>query len=98
MLLGRLTGWEVEYSIRTAEVKDQFPSLPNHYCVDLALPELKIAVEVDGASHRTKKWKFLDKRKTEVLNALGWIVLRFWNEEVETDINMVMTKIASCTN
>ena len=30
-------------------------------------------------THNTQKWKFLDKRKTAVLKALGWSVLRFSN-------------------
>ena len=80
-----MTGWPMEHVIIVTPVKHLFKSLPNHYKVDLAIPEKKIAIEVDGSSHKTKKWKFLDKRKTEVLNSLGWKVLRFWNEEVDKD-------------
>ena len=58
--------------------------------------KLKISVEVDGKSHKLKKWKFLDKRKTEVLNSLGWKVLRFWNEEVMTNPQICLQKIQEC--
>jgi very-short-patch-repair endonuclease len=74
-------------------LKEQFPSLPNHYKVDIAIPDLKIAIEVDGNSHKTPKWKFLDKRKTAIVNVLGWSVLRFWNEQILNDLPSVMTEV-----
>lgn len=72
----------MEYVIETRPVKNQFPSLPNHYKVDIANPSVKLAIEVDGQSHKTKKWKFLDQRKTGILEVLEWKVLRFSNQEV----------------
>ena len=77
----------MEYAIPTLKAKGHFPSLPTAYKVDLAIPEVKLAIEVDGKTHKTKKWKFLDQRKTEILNFLGWTVLRFWNKEVDQDLN-----------
>jgi very-short-patch-repair endonuclease len=88
-------GWEMETAIPTALVKDQFPSLPPAYKVDVANEELKIAVEVDGRTHTSRKWKFLDKRKTSVLNALGWDVLRFTNKQVDTQLEEVVSYILS---
>jgi very-short-patch-repair endonuclease len=61
--------------------------------VDLASPEHQLAIEVDGHSHTLKKWKFLDARKTSVLNALGWKVLRFWNQQVLDDLDGVVVSI-----
>ena len=58
---------------------------------------MKIAVEVDGSSHRTKKWRFLDARKTEVLEALGWRVLRFTNEDVLTNLGSITSKLKEIT-
>jgi hypothetical protein len=80
------TGLPMEHSIATSAAKGVFQSLPNHYKVDLADPVRMLAIEVDGRTHQTKKWKFLDKRKTEVLNFLGWSVLRFTNEEVTKNL------------
>jgi len=93
LMLSKMLNLPVEYPIKTKDVKHLFPSLPNCYKVDLAIPELKIAIEVDGQTHKLKKWKYLDKRKTEVLNALGWSVLRFWNQEVLTETQAVLDKI-----
>lgn len=87
----------VEYPIPTGPVKDQFKSLPNCYKVDVADPSQKLAIEIDGHSHNTKKWKYLDKRKTEVLNALGWSVLRFSNQRVDSDLQAVLEEIRKFT-
>jgi very-short-patch-repair endonuclease len=86
-------GWEMELPILTEKVKTNFKSLPPSYKVDIGNQKLKISIEIDGKSHKLKKWKFLDKRKTEVLNSLGWKVLRFWNEEVTTNPQMCIQKI-----
>lgn len=87
----------MEYPIPTGPVKDLFKSLPPCYKVDIADPTRKLAIEIDGPSHQTKKWKFLDKRKTEVLNALGWSVLRFSNQRVDTDLLSVLEEIREFT-
>ena len=77
----------MEFVIPTAQAKEHFQSLPPAYKVDLGIPAVKLAIEVDGRTHTSRKWKFLDRRKTAVLNFLGWTVLRFWNKEVDQDLN-----------
>jgi hypothetical protein len=95
--LAAATGFPVEFSILTTPVKGSFPSLPHAYKVDLAIPEIRLAIEVDGKTHLSKKWRFLDARKTAVLRALGWRVLRFWNQEVDRNMLEVLKTIQSCT-
>lgn len=92
-LLAEALSLPMEFVIETAGVKDRFESLPHCYKVDLASPKHKLAIEVDGNSHKTKLWKFLDARKTAVLNALGWKVLRFWNQEVMDNPARVIASI-----
>lgn len=70
-------------------------SLPTHYDVDLAVMDVKLAIEIDGSSHLSRLWKYLDRRKTEVLAQLGWSVLRFKNREVLADLSGVLEKITS---
>jgi hypothetical protein len=96
-LLARRLGLPMEYVILTAPVRGQFPSLPKHYKVDLADPARMLAIEVDGNSHNTRKWRFLDRRKTEILNALGWSVLRFSNQRVVQNTDEVVEQIQSFT-
>lgn len=92
-ILADALGLPMEFAITTAQVKTKFESLPNCYKVDLASPEHMLAIEVDGLTHKTKKWRFLDARKTAVLNALEWRVLRFWNQEVLEDTHRVVATI-----
>lgn len=90
---GESTGFADGICHPTAPVKDSFKSLPPCYKVDIADPARMLAIEVDGRTHGTKKWQFLDKRKTDVLNALGWSVLRFSNERVDSDLEAVLREI-----
>jgi hypothetical protein len=83
IILHELSGLPMEYPISLKIARGHFPCVPKCYKVDLAHPETKLSIEVDGKSHNSKKWKFLDKRKTEILNFLGWKVLRFTNQEVD---------------
>jgi hypothetical protein len=96
--LSEALGWPTEYPIETATVADRFDSLPHAYKVDIANPDLKLAIEVDGNSHRSRKWRFLDRRKEEVLAALGWTVLRFPNELVLGDLDLVVKEVTDFMN
>ncbi len=87
----------MEYAVATAAVKKAFSILPNAYKVDIANPALRLAIEVDGRTHRQPKWTYLDRRKTAVLSALGWSVLRFTNEEVMTELQACVEKVNLCT-
>lgn len=57
------------------------PGYPTCYKVDLGCARLKLAVELDGNSHRSKSRQALDQKKDEKLSSLGWTVLRFWNKD-----------------
>lgn len=56
---------------------------PYNYKIDIAIPEIKIAIEVDGESHSTILRKDADKRKTEYLQSVGWNVFRIKNKDVK---------------
>jgi len=52
------------------------PGLPKNYRIDLANPEAKIAIELDGGSHSTKTRRERDQRKDRFLKREGWKVIR----------------------
>ncbi|PJM74421.1 hypothetical protein CSQ87_10460 [Bifidobacterium simiarum] len=54
--------------------------------VDLAWPELKVAVEYDGDQHRTDKaqWR-RDQEKRELLRSRGWIVVIVTADDLRDD-------------
>ena len=55
--------------------------------------ELKLCVEIDGSTHRTKLGKDLDRKKEECLSMLGYTVIRFTNEQVLNDLESCMTDV-----
>ncbi len=59
------------------------------YVVDFACPSKKLIVEVDGSQHGAAENASRDRVRTAKLEALGWTVLRFWNDDVLRDIDAV---------
>lgn len=84
-------GWVCELSIATG-LRSPYPY---NYKVDIGHTRCKIAVEIDGAGHLSKQTKMKDAKKTEVLNLLGWKVLRFANEEIDRTLMDVLDEIAT---
>ena len=61
------------------------------YVVDFACVEAKLIVEIDGESHLSSRRE--DERRTIMLEAEGWLVLRFWNTEVYDELEPVKEAI-----
>jgi very-short-patch-repair endonuclease len=49
------------------------------YVADFACVEMRLIVEADGGQHADS---LPDERRTAWLNAQGWTVVRFWNDEI----------------
>lgn len=62
--------------------------IPDFYC-----HEKKLAIEVDGSVHDSRDAKENDEGRTYELKELGVTVLRFRNEEVLREMNLVLKKI-----
>ncbi|MBZ9859787.1 endonuclease domain-containing protein [Mesorhizobium sp. CA12] len=63
------------------------------FIVDFACPEKKLVVEVDGSQHSDADRANADEIRTKRLEQDGWIVLRFWNDDVTRDIDNVCQHI-----
>lgn len=90
-LLAEALGWPMEVVIPTGQRRKG--GLPSHYKVDVGNAGLKVAVEVDGASHGLLSRQAQDRRKTEWLTGAGWTVLRFTNREVLADVEACARKV-----
>jgi very-short-patch-repair endonuclease len=57
------------------------------YIADFICLKARLVIEVDGDTHGTDEAEELDAKRTEVIESLGYRVIRFWNHEVlaETD-------------
>ncbi|WP_299814634.1 endonuclease domain-containing protein [uncultured Roseibium sp.] len=63
------------------------------YIVDFAAPAHRLIVELDGSPHGESQGRARDERRDRALEHLGWMVLRFWNTEVLSDLDGVCRKI-----
>lgn len=63
------------------------------FIVDFYAPKIKLAIELDGSGHNIKENKKYDEDRTFYLESKYIKVLRFWNSEVEKDLDRVLVKI-----
>ncbi len=67
----------------------QFPI--GGYVADFVCIEAKLVVELDGGQHADAA--AYDVQRTRELEASGFLVLRFWNDDVLKDIEAVLATI-----
>ena len=62
-----------------------------NYIVDFCAPRKKLIIELDGSQHLDQEES--DHGRTEYLQSKGYTVLRFWNNDVMSDIESVIRAI-----
>jgi leucyl-tRNA synthetase/ASC-1-like (ASCH) protein len=84
--------WE---SIRSQKLGFKFRQqhIINEFIVDFVCLEKKVILEIDGGVHDSQKER--DQERTAILEALGFSVLRFSNDEVKNSIQSVLKTIES---
>ena len=61
------------------------------YIVDFVCVEQRLVIEIDGSQHDERRG--YDLRRTEALEAEGYRVVRFWNDEVLNSLEGVSEAI-----
>ncbi|MCC8539607.1 endonuclease domain-containing protein [Xanthomonas axonopodis pv. poinsettiicola] len=61
------------------------------YIADFCCIEAKLIVELDGSQHQAS----FDQARTRWLQSKGWIVLRFWNNDVLLSLDAVVEAIST---
>jgi very-short-patch-repair endonuclease len=72
-----------------ARFRRQVPIL--NYIVDFASHRARLVVEVDGGQHCAER----DAKRTKRIEAEGYRVIRFWNNDVRENLEGVWSSIAS---
>ena len=63
------------------------------YIVDFICREQKIIIEIDGGQHNELDAVFYDDKRTVFLNNLGYKVVRFWNSDIDNNIEGVYSEL-----
>ena len=86
-ILRRVSKYDLvrQYEVRTST---------NLYRLDFAIPERKIAVEVDGfAFHKDRATFDHDRKRNSELAILGWTVLHFTSSMKDSDIRNMFKRV-----
>lgn len=62
-----------------------------NFIVDFVCFEAKLIIELDGKDHLNKRRS--DSHRTECLESMGFAILRFWNYEIFTQLDLVIDRI-----
>ncbi|MCB0461464.1 MAG: DUF559 domain-containing protein [Flavobacteriaceae bacterium] len=86
LLWESLRGKKLDVKFRRQHIIDEF-------IVDFVCLEKNLIIEVDGGYHTTIEQKEADDLRTQILNEIGFIVIRFTNEQIIGDIDNVLEYI-----
>jgi len=86
MLWLHLKGKQLGLKFRRQHIIDEF-------IVDFVCIGKRLVIEVDGKYHNTTEQQEADEMRTQILEELGFMVIRFTNEEVLADIDRVLLQI-----
>ena len=86
--------WEKLRSKQLEGVKFRRQQPIGPYIVDLASFERKLIIEIDGGQHNEKEVRQRDEARTRWLEERGYQVLRFWDNEVLTNMEGVLERIS----
>ena len=79
--------------LRNHPVKFTRQKIIKYYIADFYAPRLRAVIEVDGAAHFTEKGLKSDVERTKFFQNRGITVIRFTNEEINTEFEIVCSKI-----
>jgi cyclase len=98
-LRNKLTPAEQVFWLR---LKEQFPEYKfrrqhpiSIYIVDFYCHKLKLVIEIDGSVHDSEEAKLDDEKRQNDLENLNLTVIRFTNNQVKNEIELVIEKIFS---
>ena len=84
--------WHLRHRVATPSTHFRRQVRINRYVVDFACHSARLIVEVDGGQHGATI--AADQERTRVLEANGYRVLRFWNNDVLSNIEGVLEEIS----
>ena len=85
--------WQALRSLRADGIKFRRQHPIGRYILDFVALEQKLVVEVDGGQHDRDPAKTTDRKRTQWLQSKGYRVVRFWDNDVLTNIDGVAAAV-----
>lgn len=79
------------HKFHNLKIKTQYPM--GDYIVDFICREKKLIIEIDGGQHNIDENIEYDSKRTEYLNSRGYKVIRFWNNDIDNNIEGVFIRL-----
>ncbi len=83
-------------SINNFKFRRQYPI--GNYIVDFVCLEKRLIIEIDGGQHNQSENVLYDQKRTQYIEKFGYKVIRFWNNEIENNIEGVYEEILKYLN
>jgi very-short-patch-repair endonuclease len=98
LLRKRQTPWEIKLwkflrAGRFNDIKFKRQYKIGNYIVDFYCGTRKLVIELDGGQHNDKQKQIQDHIRQNFLESQGFKVLRFWNSEIDNNIEGVLETI-----
>lgn len=69
------------------------------YIVDFACRRKRLVIEIDGGQHNEEENIIHDTERTKYIEAKGYKIIRFWNNEIDENLDGVYQKLLEfCMN
>ena len=92
----RMLWWHLRKRLKTSDTHFRRQVRIGRYIADFVCHSARLVVEVDGGQHAVRT--AADQERSKVLEANGYRVLRFWNNEVLKNIDGVLEEISAHYN
>jgi very-short-patch-repair endonuclease len=66
------------------------------YIIDFYCPKSKLAIELDGGRHNNTATHDYDTQRTSYLEGYGIKVIRFWNNDVMSNLDGTLVTVTKC--
>jgi very-short-patch-repair endonuclease len=85
--------WQIlrNHNLKNAKFRRQYKI--GNYVVDFYCLAARLIIELDGGHHSEKENRRNDKVRQEFLERQGFIVLRFWNNDIDNNLQGVVEAI-----
>ena len=87
----KLLWWKLRRCQLGVRFRRQAPIGP--FVADFACHDPKLVVELDGGQHTEPSQEEYDRRRTAWLRSQGFEVMRFWNFQVNQELEAVVTAV-----